>query len=102
PHVAGSAALLVQRHSSWTPEQVTSALVWTAGAAWADSARTQEAPVTLEGGGLVSVPRADDPQLFTVPASLSFGDLNVNGGAQSHALLVQLTDAGGGAGDWAV
>jgi minor extracellular serine protease Vpr len=102
PHVAGSAALLVQRHPSWTPQQVKSALVATAGPAWADTARTQEAPVTLEGGGLVSVPRADDPQLFTDPASLSFGDLNVNGGARSRALLVQLTDAGAGAGDWAV
>jgi minor extracellular serine protease Vpr len=102
PHVAGSAGLLVQRHPSWTPQQVKSALVSTAGPAWADTARTQEAAVTLEGGGLVSVPRADDPQLFTEPASLSFGDLDVNGGAQSHALLVQLTDAGGGAGDWAV
>jgi minor extracellular serine protease Vpr len=100
PHVAGSAALLVQRHSSWTPQQVKSALVSTAEPAWGDTARTQEAPVTLEGGGLVSVPRADDPQLFTEPASLSFGDLNVNGGAKSRALLVELTDAGGGSGDW--
>jgi hypothetical protein len=81
---------------------VKSALVSTAGPAWADTARTQEAPVTLEGGGLVSVPRADDPQLFTEPASLSLGDLNVNAGARSRALLVQLTDAGGGAGDWTV
>ena len=67
PHVAGAAALLLQRHPSWTPQQVKSALMSTAGAAWGDTARTQEAAVTLEGGGLVNVPRADDPQLFTEP-----------------------------------
>jgi minor extracellular serine protease Vpr len=102
PHVAGSAALLVQRHPSWTPQQVKSALVSTAGPAWADTARTQEAPVTAEGGGLVNIPRADAPLIFTNPVSLSFGDLNVNHGAQSRALLVELSDAGDGAGDWSV
>ena len=56
----------------------------------------------LEGGGLVDVVRADDPLLFTAPVSLSFGDLDVNHGAQSRALAVQLDDAGGGAGTWSV
>src|SRR6266511_2874448 len=102
PHVTGAAALLVQRHPSWSPQQIKSALVSTGGPAWADTGRTQEAPVTAEGGGLVSIPRADDPQIFTGPISLSFGDLNVNHGARSGALLVQLSDAGGGAGDWTV
>ncbi|HVP74870.1 MAG TPA: S8 family serine peptidase [Gaiellaceae bacterium] len=102
PHVAGAAALLLELHPSWTPQEVKSALVSTAGPAWADTARTQEAPVTLEGGGLVSLPAAADPQLFTDPASLSFEDLNVLRGAASRALLVRLTDAGGGAGTWQV
>ena len=59
PHVAGAAALLLQLHRGWSPQQVKSALVSTAGAAWADTARTQEAPVTLEGGGLVDLPARD-------------------------------------------
>ena len=42
--------------------EVKSALVSTAGAAYADTARTVEAPVLLGGGGLVDLPRADDPQ----------------------------------------
>ena len=79
-----------------------SALVSTAVAAWGDTARTQEAPVTLEGGGLVSLPRAADPELFTDPVSLSFEDLVVTRGAASRALLVRLTDAGNGAGTWQV
>ena len=102
PHVAGSAALLLQLHPSWTPAQVKSALVSTAGAAWGDTARTQEAAVTLEGGGLVALPRAADPALFTEPSSLSFEDLSVLHGAASRGLLVRLSDAGGGAGTWQV
>ena len=35
PHVAGAAALLLQRHPSWSPRQVKSALVSTAAPAWA-------------------------------------------------------------------
>ena len=102
PHVAGSAALLLQLHPGWTPPEVKSALVSTAGPAWADTARTQEAPVTLEGGGLVALPAATDPRIFTDPVSLSFPDVNVLAGASSSALLVRLTDAGGGAGTWSV
>jgi hypothetical protein len=102
PHVSGSAALLLQLHPAWTPEQVKSALVSTAGPAWGDTARTTEAPVPLEGGGLVSLPAANDPQLFTDPVSLSFGDLDTTRGAASDALLVRLTDAGDGAGTWTV
>jgi hypothetical protein len=102
PHVSGAAALLLQLHGGWSPQQVKSALVSTAGAAWDDTARTREAPVTLEGGGLVDLPRATRPLLFTEPASLSFQDLNVNRGSDSRALLVRVTDAGDGAGTWEV
>ena len=102
PHVSGSAALLLQLHPTWTPQQVKSALVSTAGAAWADTVRQQEAPVTLGGGGLVDLPRASRPDVFTDPASLSFQDLNVTQGADSRALVVRVTDAGGGAGQWQV
>ena len=102
PHVSGAAALLIQLHRGWSPQQVKSALVSTAGAAWADTARTEEAPVTLEGGGLVDLPRADRPLVFTEPASLSFQDLNVNLRSDSRALVVRVTDAGDGAGMWQV
>jgi minor extracellular serine protease Vpr len=102
PHVSGAAALLLQLHRGWSPQQVKSALVSTAGAAWADTARTQEAPVTLEGGGLVDLPRADRPLVFTEPASLSFQDLNVSHHSDSRALVVRVTDAGDGAGTWQV
>jgi minor extracellular serine protease Vpr len=102
PHVAGAAALLVQLHPAWTPQQVKSALVSTASAAWQDTARTQEAPVTLGGAGLADLPLAATPRILTEPASLSFKDLDVNQGSDSKALLARITDAEGGAGIWQV
>jgi minor extracellular serine protease Vpr len=102
PHVAGAAALLVQRHPTWSVQQLKSALMSTAGPAWGDTARTKEAPVTLEGAGLANVFAADDPQIFTAPASLSLGILNVNHGAASRGMLLRVQDAGDGSGNWTV
>src|SRR5262249_25648579 len=102
PHVTGAAALLVQLHPGWSAQEIKSALVSTAGPAWGDTARTEEASVPLEGGGLVSLPGAADPQVFTDPASLSFGALDVTHSAAASGLLARITDADGGAGDWQV
>jgi subtilisin family serine protease len=102
PHVAGAAALLLQRHPGWGAAEVKSALVSTAGPAWADTAGTIEAPVVLGGSGLVNLPRADNPLVFTQPVSLSFDDLNANAADRSDARLVRIRDAGGGAGTWEV
>jgi len=102
PHVTGAAALLVQLHPGWAPQQVKSALMTTAHPAWSNTARSQEAPVTLEGAGLANVDTASDPLIFPEPASLSFGDLNVNHGSVRASKLVVISDAGGGAGTWDV
>jgi subtilisin family serine protease len=102
PHVAGAAALLLQLHSTWTPAQVKSALISTANAAWADTARTQEAPVTEEGGGQVWLPRANDPLLFTTPATLSFENVAPGSTTTQKPSLLQVTDAGGGSGLWSL
>jgi minor extracellular serine protease Vpr len=102
PHVSGAAALLRQRHPNWLTYQLKSALVSTAAPAWADTARTVEASVLLQGGGVVDVAAADNPRVFTAPASLSFGDLKTSAGPARRALLLRLEDAGGGAGAWQV
>ena len=74
----------------------------TAGPAWGDTARTQEAPVLLEGAGLANVLTADDPKVFTDPQSLSFQKIDVSTGAQRSSMLLTLSDAGDGAGNWTV
>lgn len=102
PHVAGAAALLLQRHPDWNAKQMKSALMSTAGPAFADSALTQESSVLVEGAGLVNVGAADRPLVFTDPQSLSFGYLDVNSGAASRTIPITVSDAGGGAGAWSV
>ncbi len=102
PHVAGAAAILVERHPNWSPWQVKSALMSTASAAWADTARTQEASVLLEGSGLANVGAADDPKIFTAPQSLSFERIDVTHGAQVKSMLVLASDTGDGAGTWSL
>ena len=102
PHVSGAAALLLEQHPAWTPQQVKSALMSSAAPAWGNTARTAEASVLLEGGGLVDVAAANHPELFTNPSSLSYGFLDTTNGAVRKPLLLSLTDAGDGAGVWTV
>jgi hypothetical protein len=102
PHVAGAAALLLERHPGWTAPQVKSALMSTAGPAWQNTARTDEASVLLEGAGLANVLTADDPKIFTEPQSLSFQRIDISTGSQLKSLLLTLSDAGDGAGTWTV
>jgi hypothetical protein len=97
PHVAGAAAVLKQRHPSWTVAQLKSALVLTGDPV--RSASGAEVPTTREGGGVVDLPRADVPLIFAAPSGLSFGLLAAG---TSATRSVALSDAGGGAGDWAV
>jgi subtilisin family serine protease len=96
PHVAGAAALLLQRHPSWTVAQVKSALVLTGDPAHVGN---PEASTLREGGGVVDLVKADNPLVFADPTTLSFGSVRVHATATQN---VSLTDAGGGAGMWSV
>ena len=97
PHVAGSAALLRQRHPAWSAEQVKSALVQSGVDAL--EARNRSAGPRFQGGGVVALVRADQPLLFARPTALSFGLLE-RGRTSTKALALE--DAGGGAGAWKV
>jgi len=97
PHVAGAAALLRQRHRSWTVEQIKSALVLTGKPVLGPGGA--EADTTREGGGTVDLVRADHPLVFASPTNLAFGFLRPGAVATRQ---IALSDAGGGAGDWSV
>jgi subtilisin family serine protease len=99
PHVAGAVALLRQRHPAWSVEQIKSALVLTGDPVYADPARTLEVAATREGGGMINLPRADNPLVFAAPTGLSFGLLRPGMAADG---VVDVADAGGGAGEWSV
>ena len=95
PHVAGAAALLVQRHPAWTPAQVKSALVQSGndGRVSGSGAPGPE----YQGGGLIALAKADAPLLFAEPTGVSFG---LVGRAARMRAQVRLTDAGSGGGTW--
>jgi subtilisin family serine protease len=97
PHVAGGAALLGQRHPTWTVAQTRSALASTARPA--QDIGSGEASVAREGAGFIDLAEADQPLIFTAPTAVSLGFLRTG---RTVRRAVRVTDAGGGAGDWSV
>jgi subtilisin family serine protease len=98
PHVAGAAAVLHQRHPTWTVPQIRSALEST-GDPVHTSGTTNEVLATREGGGRIDLPRADNPLIFTDPAGLSFGLLK---SGSTSTKTISVADAGGGPAPWNV
>lgn len=96
PHVAGAAALLLQRHPGWTPAQVKAALIETA-TPLTDEGRP--ASINRAGSGLIDVATADTPLLESTPVTFSLG--LVRPGDSRH-MSFTLADAGGGPEPWSV
>ncbi|RZT26731.1 PA domain-containing protein [Kribbella sp. VKM Ac-2569] len=63
PHVAGSAALVLALHPSWTPGQIKSALETTAKTTVTKPDRTTQADPFDYGGGRIDLTKAGDPGL---------------------------------------
>ena len=79
PHLAGSAALLLAAHPSWTPADVKSALVNTAARVVTDHVTgTVDPGVLARGGGRIDLPAATAAPTRFDPASVSFGLWNGN------------------------
>jgi hypothetical protein len=97
PHVAGSAALLRERHPTWTVPQIKSALAST-GDPVKGPGGVGEVAATREGGGRIDLPRADQPLVFTSPVDLSFGLVETG----TFARTISVSDAGGGPEPWVV
>jgi subtilisin family serine protease len=99
PHVAGSAALLLQLHPKWTPEQVKSALMNTATEdVFLNTAKTSRAGVLDRGAGRIDLAKAANPGLTLSPPSISGGEVTAG---TSRSVKLRATDVGG-AGTWDV
>jgi minor extracellular serine protease Vpr len=104
PHLAGGAAVLLDLHPSWSPDDVKSAMVNTAARVVTDHITGTEDPgVLARGGGRLDLDAAHETPLTMAPASASFGFfsgnkgvtgsldisvLNVSGAAQSCSVAV--------------
>jgi subtilisin family serine protease len=98
PHIAGATALLLQRHPTWSVQQVKSALASTGDPVHLSGGADEVSPLR-EGGGRIDLVRADQPLIFTKPTSLGWG-LVRRGFSTTKRLAT--TDAGGGGSPWNV
>lgn len=101
PHVTGAVALVLQRHKTWTPLQVKSALMDTASLnVYLDPNKTGTPSVMQAGAGMLDVGAAIQSTGVFAPASISFGGINAAAGAVQRIGTVALDDLGGGSGTW--
>ena len=78
PHIAGSAAVLLQLHPSWSPAQVKSALVNRADLVVKDAATgLHDIGPTVQGAGRENLAVAADTTTWMDPVSASFGKVTV-------------------------
>jgi subtilisin family serine protease len=78
PHVAGAAAVLAQRHPDWTANTLKSALV--------SSSKDLGRPPVEQGAGRADVFAALSQTTTARPASLAFGALTTQTGAQNQTV----------------
>ena len=78
PHMAGSAAVLLQLHPDWSPAQIKSALVNRADLVVKDAVTgTHDVGPTVQGGGRENLSVAADATTWMDPVSASFGRVTV-------------------------
>src|SRR5437867_4268949 len=78
PHIAGSAAVLLNLHSDWSPAQVKSGLVNRADLVIKDAVTgTHDVGPTAQGGGRENLSVAADAATWMDPVSASFGKVTV-------------------------
>jgi len=78
PHIAGSAAVLLQLHNDWSPAQIKSALVNRADLVVKDAVTgTHDVGPTLQGGGRENLSDSADGTTWMDPVSASFGRVTV-------------------------
>jgi minor extracellular serine protease Vpr len=92
PHIAGSAAVLLDLHSSWSPAQVKSALVNRADLVIKDSKTgLHDIGPTAQGAGRENLSAAADATTWLDPVSASFGKVTVGHPSSLTITLVNPT-----------
>src|SRR6476659_5705812 len=82
PHIAGSAAVLLQRHNDWTAGQIKSALVNRADLVVKDAATgLHDIGPTAQGAGRENLSVAADATTWMDPVSASFGRVTLGRGS---------------------
>jgi subtilisin family serine protease len=100
PHVAGAAALLLQRHPWWTPAMVKSALMSTATEnVFLNTGLTVRAGVLDRGAGRIDLSKAGDPGLVFDKPSLSGGEM---GAGQTKTFRIKVRNISGESDTWDV
>ncbi|WP_317450885.1 S8 family serine peptidase [Alkalibacillus aidingensis] len=93
PHVAGSAALLVQEHPDWDPQEVKGALMNTAEKLTDENGDVY--PHNTQGAGSVRIVDALTTETLMAPGSYSFGTFEKDNGKQverQHFEIQNLSD----------
>lgn len=95
PHIAGSAAVLLDLNPGWTPAQVKSAIVNTADRVITDHVTgTGDVGPLVQGTGLQNLTDASEAEITFWPTAASFGKIS-GSQVQSTSLQVTLTNLTG-------
>jgi len=95
PHVSGVAALVLEQHPDWTPEDVKAAIVSTAKPALDRSTGTPLPSITSAGAGRIDALRAVETTILPSPSTITFGHLPKRGQAYSTSRTVRFANRGG-------
>lgn len=90
PHVAGAAALLLQGHPTWTPEEVKTHMMNTATSRFI---KDQVTYTQLQGAGMVDIPAAHFSTVTASPAKLSLGASSLGATRSKVVVLRNYGDA---------
>jgi minor extracellular serine protease Vpr len=94
PHLAGSAAVVLQQHPTWSPAQVRSAIVNTADKnVLKNSGGSSESDVNIIGAGRENLLAAVSAVVALDPVSVSFGAVP-SGSGQTKTFTVTVTNLG--------
>jgi minor extracellular serine protease Vpr len=97
PHTAGAAALIIQQHPTWTPDQVKSALVTTGQRVvktLPPPAAAVDPGVLHRGGGLIDLANAGSVTVTVSSPLVGFGHQEANGQVKKSQSII-FTDVSG-------